>query len=1303
MKDYHFLSIDGESGLSQNTVKSIVQDSRGFMWFGTRNKLNRYDGISIKVFDCTDPIARKTNNSISSLYEDENENLWLGTDNGVFIFNSITETFSFVSDSTSQGLVMSDWVSDIQSDLDRNLWIVVPNQGLFRYTLSSKQLYHYKIGDTEFPDRGNPQSICIEQNGKVWVGTNGGGVYLYNKVYDTFTQYLGDKEHGRTLLKEKIYTMCDYGEYLILGIHEGKLLKFNKRKNTIADVDFPEIQSKIIRHVACFNNELWVGTQEGLYIINEATREITHLFEDPLHPHSLSDNLVIKIYKDREEGIWVTTNFGGANYLPKRSLEFEKYIPRGLKDGIKSKRIREMKEAIDGLVWIATEDAGVNIFDPQTKQFRQLGQDVGNPLHYNNVLSLLVDKNRMWVGFFKNGLDIVTLPSYSTTHYDMKQPPIDETSIYAICEDRDGTVWVGNAWSVFVANKKDMQFKRMESFGFCFIYDIIEDSDGMIWVATLGNGVFKHNKETGVTDHYLHSMNEKNSLSSNSVSNIMEDSRGDIWLSTERGGLCKYNKTTNNFTSYSIADGLPDDAVYKILEDDKRNLWFGTNKGLVRFNPTTKECRVFTKNEGLPSNQFNYKSAMKDSSGKFYFGTLGGLIVFDPLQFQENQFVPPVYITRFTLFNHEVDVQSPNSPLSKSIVHTQKIELAHNQSNIGFDFISLSYTSPPANRYAYMMENIDNDWNHTQETRVSYAKLPPGKYLFKVKGSNNDGVWNNRFTSVEIVIHPPWWASTGAYIAYLLMGTLCIYGCIYWYKRRTEKRNREKQRLFEAEKDRELYDAKVSFFTDVAHELRTPLTLINGPIESLSEMKITDAGINRNIQTMKHNVSELLTLTNQLLDFRKVDANKFSLNISTLNISQFLRDIYVNFDALASRQKKKIAYIPSQEPIVAAVDKDGIQKVLNNLLSNALKFSDRFISIELSQEEDIVVIRINNDGAIIPEKLRERIFEPFFQLEKNRNAPSSSGIGLSLSKSLAELHQGTLHVEELDALNSFVLKIPVNQDKIEENNPADDNYITDEPSRTEISGGVILLVEDNVEMLAFIAERLSPDFMVIETTKAADALETIQSKNVDMIVSDVMMPEMDGFEFCRKVKSNIESSHIPIILLTAKNDLASKIQGLEMGADAYIEKPFSFEFLRTQIMALLNSRKRERDVFLQKPFLPINQMGMTKADEKLMNSLIDIIHENITDANLNVERLGEMACMSRSNFHRKIKALTGLSPIEFIRLIRMKRAAEIIQEGGYKSGDVGFLVGVNSPSYFIRLFQKQFGITPKEFEMKQFK
>ncbi len=1300
---YYFRNISKHEGLSQTDIKAILQDSRGFMWFGTRNRLNRYDGHTIRVFDCVDKQAGKRNNNISSLYEDAQQRIWVGTDKGVFILDPRTDQFSFVSAKAQGNVQMIDWVAAINNDPDGNIWIVIPNQGVFRYSPDQK-LYLFTIGQPGHADSGGPQCLCIDNDGRVWVGTNGNGVYLYKKGSNQFEQHLGDREGG-TLSHENIYAICDYGDELVLGVHEGKLRRLDKHRNTVSDFNAPEVHYSIIRDVKYYDDQLWIGTQRGVYVINERQGNIQHIEHDAMCSYSLSDNQIGRIYRDREGGIWIGTNLGGVNYLPQKGMEFLRYVPLTKPHTITSKRVREMVEDAQGNIWIGTEDAGINIFDPKRGTFDLLSKGSDGGLTSEKTLSLMRLRDQVWVGYFKDALDIVSQSSHGVRHYSGESLGLNESSLYAMCQDCEGRVWLGNGWGVYMADSGSMAFKRIDAFGYNYIFDLMEDKDHNIWVVTMGNGVYRYTPSTGVVKHYMHQEGNAKSLSSNSVSNITETSRGELWFATDRGGVCRFNKGDETFTTFSLEQGLPDDTGYKILEDKHGQLWFGTNNGLVCLDPSTGKCQVFTTSHGLPGNQFNYKSALSTSDGIFYFGSSEGLISFDPDQDNKNQFVPPVYITRFFINNTEAFVGEVGSPLKESLLTTRHITLCHDQSNIAFEYAALSYVMPSANRYAYKMDGVDKDWVYTDNNQsVSYANLSPGHYVFHVKGCNSDGVWCEQEASIELIVLPPWWKTIWAYLAYLAMALGVAWWIFNLYKRREQAKAEEAQRLFEAEKERELYQNKIDFFTSIAHEIRTPLTLINGPLENLEDMDLADPEIKRNLSTMRSNTSDLMNLINQLLDFRKMDSNKMDMHPVSVNLSALLREWTHKFAAMPMASQRQMRMTSPEEEVMVHADRNALIKVLNNLFSNAVKYSEHDITIHLTADDQQAKVVIENDGTIIPEEARDKIFDPFYQLKKNANASSSSGIGLYLARSITELMHGTLTYSEHEGLNRFELQLPVPEPHPEAlAAPTGEPMLTDDDDLVpeNLQSAVILLVEDNVQMQQFVADKLRLTYAVETASNGKEALEVLNEKNIDLVLSDIMMPEMDGLELCRHIKEDIELSHIPVILVTAKNDLDSKVQGLQMGADAYIEKPFSYKYLVAQITSMFENRRRNMDAFMRKPFVPTQTLGMSKADEQLMDKIVQVIEENIDDTNFGVEMLAELVCMSRSSLHRKIKAISETSPTDFIKMVRLKKASELIAEGSYRVGEVCYMVGINSPSYFIKLFQKQFGMTPKEFERQQ--
>lgn len=794
----------------------------------------------------------------------------------------------------------------------------------------------------------------------------------------------------------------------------------------------------------------------------------------------------------------------------------------------------------------------------------------------------------------------------------------------------------------------------------------------------------------------------RSGLRSNSISSFMEDSRGNVWVSTDRGGISRYNKKEDNFTSFGIEEGLPDDVAYNILEDNNGNLWFGTNKGLVKFNPDTRAVRVFTVKDGLPNNQFNYNSAIKANDGLFYFGSIGGIIAFNPDKEDNQTMQSSLYFTQLRILNEEVTVDTKNSPLKENIMFTRRLTLPYDMATFSLRVVSPSFGVTSGSMYSYKLEPVNSEWISMSGNQISFANLPPGTYNLCVKVDTHGQTITK---SLEIVITPPWYSSKWAYLAYII---LIVAGVMLWfvlYRNHKEKQLRERQHLFAVNKEKELYQNKVNFFTEVAHEIRTPLTLIDAPLEAIEEIGINNSRVQHYLKVTRQNTKRLLNLTGQLLDFQKIDSNRLTFKYENVDISALVNETIDRFEPAMTLKDKELIRNVADEPVIVSTDREAVIKILSNLLNNALKYARRRVKVSLTTDDSNFIIKVTSDGDKISDSEKKLIFKRFYQIDKSNSGENGVGIGLPLSLSLASLLGGSLELaDDGSDGNTFVAILPQNKEGIKHNNKLTvdtSDYLLEEETNQakENTGGyTVLIVEDNDNMREFLAEQANMSFTIETARNGKEALEKLAGSHIDLIVSDVMMPEMDGFSLCKAVKADINLSHIPIVFITAKNDLESKIKGLQLGAEAYIEKPFSVKFFRQLIRSLLDNRRRERESFSKKPFFNMDNMHMTKADEEFMNKVIKIIEDNVGEDNFNVECMADILCMSHSSLLRKIKSVFNMSPVELIRLIKLKKAAELIQEGKHLIGDICYMVGISSPSYFSKLFFKQFGISPKDFE-----
>lgn len=1302
---YYFKNLSIRNGLSQNTVNAILQDRKGFMWLGTKDGLNRYDGLSFRKFKHDAANPRSIGNSfITSLYEDFNGNIWVGTDAGVYIYYPEKEAFEEFDCQSLEKTRIERSVSMIAGDKQGRVWIAVEAQGMFCYDARQKLLRNYPLSEIS----SNIKCFTFDSGGTLWLGFYGDGLYYSKDNLATVHPY-GSLEDGKREFEGGVITKIVQGNYNCLyigsvkeGVSELNLTSGQVRNLLAIDESGESIFCRDLLPYS--DNELWIGTESGIYIYNLRTAQFIHLRASLYDSYSLSDNAIYALYKDREEGLWIGSYFGGVDYYPRQYTYFAKYYPKNIANSLHGKRVREFCRADDGTLWIGTEDGGLNHFNPKTKEFHFFEPSAG----FTNIHGLCMDGSHLWVGTFSKGLRVidtrtgVVLRTYTEGHTPHS---LNDNSIFSICRTSAGEIYLGTLFGLLRYNRTQDNFDRIPELNGKFVYDIKEDSYGNLWLATYANGAYCYDVSVRRWKNYVFDAEDEKSLPYDKVLSVFEDSYRQIWLTTQGGGFCLFHPDTETFTRYGLKDGLPNDVVYQIVEDDDRFLWLTTNNGLVRFDPKTMEMKVFSTANGLPTNQFNYRSGFKDEAGNIYLGSINGFVAFDPRTFAENRQVPAVAITDFLLFNKEVPVGETDSPLKSSITFSDKVVLTADQNSFSFRIAALSYQAPRMNKLMYKLEGFDEGWLTIGESPlVTYSNLGYGDYVFKVKASNSDGVWNEQETSLHLSILPPFYLSGWAYCFYVLFFMGCLVCVIFYFKRRNYRKQHRQMEMLEQEKEREVYHAKIDFFTNVAHEIRTPLTLIKGPLENIILKKEVDSETKEDLYIMKQNTERLLNLTNQLLDFRKTETRGFRLNFTECDVVAVLRETYLRFTSLAKQKGLDFILELPQECFMADVNQEALTKIISNLLNNGVKYASTYLRISLETDEKVFHIRTFNDGEMIPDTMKEEIFKPFVRLDKEDEVTTGTGIGLALSRSLAELHQGSLMMEKGDEVNCFCLTLPVNQDstitlsaenvsQVEENSCGWEQEETD----TKEKKPMILVVEDNPDMLAFIRKQLTTEYSVLTAMNGIEALAVLDNHYVNLVVSDVMMPQMDGFELCKTIKSDLSYSHIPVVLLTAKTNIQSKIEGLELGADAYIEKPFSVEYLLANISSLIHNREKLRQTFAKSPFVAANTMALTKADEEFIWKLNDIIQANLHNPEFSMEDMADALKMSRSSFYRKIKGVLDLSPNEYLRLERLKQAAQLLKEGKSRVNEICYTVGFNSPSYFSKCFLKQFGVLPKDF------
>lgn len=1295
---YTFRHYQVESGLSYNSVICSLQDSDGFMWFGTKNGLNRFDGYRYRIYR-HDPLEAKSlgHNFIHSLLEDNKGRLWVGTRAGLYVYNKDKDNFTLIVDTKDKD------IAAIAVDNRGRIWFIA-NNTIQRYDFARQKMKIFSSSQY-----GGLTTITIINGKDVWFATELGYLLQYGldsekcNVYSVFD----DRRAVSSKWIEKIYyteeghllvgTSSDGVKLFGVGDHRIKSLPMRNRDGTnIFARDFLKSSAE----------EYWVGTESGVFIYNMLTGKYKLLHHRVNDNYTLSDNAVYTITRDKEGGIWCGTYFGGLNYYPKQYTSFAKFYPGSATNELKGYAVREIREDNAGNLWIGTEDEGLNKFDPKTGIFTNfIPKDNGKGVSNSNIHGLAVYHNKIWIGTFEQGLDVMDMNSGQIIKKYKAGPASNQFKsnfIESMLVKSNDELLIGTATGLYGYREKSDDFILLNEFpGNKHYSALLEDSESIIWAGTLRDGLWFYNRKNNQSGNFIFNAHDTTSLSSNEVNGLFEDSAKNLWITTE-DGLCVLKKGAKTFKRYTTANGFPSNIFYKVLEDTNRNLWISTSKGLVLFDPSNRKVITYTRANGLLGDQFNYSSAFKDRTGQMYLGSLKGMIKFRPESFRENRFVSKIFITGFQVDNVELEVGQEGSPLKKPIDFTDEISLRHDQSNFSIDFAALGFTSPGMTQYAFMMKGLDDKWTYLKTNRkVYFTSLLPGDYEFLIKASNNGRTWSNHIKRLKINIMPPIWASITALVFYALIILTALIILIKHNHRRLILRYQRKIERWEVENEKELYHAKINFFTQVTHEIRTPLSLINGPLEEVIRISGENTNIKSNLLVMQQNTQRLLKLCNQLLDFRKTEQEGFNLSFVKLDLNGLVEQICARFQPLINEKKISFNLELDKNELFVFADAEALTKIISNLLDNALKYTSTVVGVKISSEKDTFCINFVNDGNTIPEKYREKIFEPFFRMDGVK-AIRGSGIGLSLARSLAELHNGRLLlVLKNDRCTHFELQLPKRHNN--EYTLAYHSPIKTDLSATTVIGKSdpdhpdILIVEDNPDLRIFIGGILEEHFTVISVENGVAAMDVLRQRSIHLIISDIVMPLMDGMELCRTLKSDLDYAHIPLILLTAKNNYQTKIEGLEAGADAFIEKPFSPNHLLTQIFNLLSVRTKIKTHFAQSPLVHLKSMAYNKADEAFLDKLNDVIVQRMSDTALDVDFLADAMNMSRPTLYRKTKAISNLSPHELITVTRLKHAAKLLSEGRYKILKIASITGFSSQTQFSRSFAKQFNMTPSDY------
>jgi signal transduction histidine kinase/ligand-binding sensor domain-containing protein/DNA-binding response OmpR family regulator len=1408
-----FTQISTRDGLSQSTVRAIVEDNKGFIWAGTVDGLNRYDGYGIVVykpqpgnvrslldhriknvhrdregllwiktyeneFCCYDPVTDSflefippAGLDLPPTYENFHETssgdiwLWGGTDNALLISREQTRSgerdgerrfeprvfpvgegkdIRFLRED-SHGTV---WIGgdfglyritggekdefspnehpfiDVAEMNDR-LWFVTLDSCIVEYDLRRRTFLQ-----TERPTNGDAFIQVARMNGnELLLVTRSSGVYVFSTVDRSLTRpaWAGDPQ-----LRGNIAFIQDRTGGLWVYNRSGIVWYYNPEGGKVRKMELipPEIAAMIDmeRYNVLIDSEglVWITTYgNGLFCYDRGTETLRNYTYTPSENSPGSDYL-LAITEDRQGNLWIGSEYAGIIKVVKQPYALRWIAPEQETSIGKNNNVRTLYNDRYGKIWIGTKNGSLYVYDDDFSAGECIYKDL-------NPYTLAEDaRGRLWVGTKGQGLRILDLETQKEIA-SIRSEREDNTSlsfnrIFNIFRDSRNRMWVGTfGRGLNLAEESPdgkIAFRRFfTNLGNqSYIRHINEDSRGIIWLGT-SDGIIRFDPDRLLADPEAYesfhmSLDDPNSLNCNDIKNIFEDSRGQIWIGTSGGGLSRFVEAADGkparFIPYTVENGLSGNVVSGILEDREQNLWISTESGLNRFDARNENFTVYRFSDKIAGNHFNENANLCALDGSLMWGSLDGLLVFDPQSFRKDEQARPITFTNFFVHDRKAEVGAKDSPLVRSISYSDRIRLKHFQNTFAIEFSSLSFTDPVKQHYMYILQNYDKQWSRaTEENTATYKNLPPGRYLFEVRGTNGDGEWNEGIERMEIVITPPFWKSTAAWIVYaLLLAAAGFFALRLFYK---FNRLNNDIRL-----EKELTNHKLRFFTNISHEFRTPLTIIRSVVENLNgQTDLTDYS-RRQINVLNRNSTLLTRLIDQLIEFRKLQNNVLTLDLENIDMVAFTRELGQGFTEVAEQKNIRYRFECDESEFRMFIDRRKIDKVVYNLLSNAFKFTPPGGSITLAltfdRERHTCRIAVRDSGIGIDREKRELLFSRFMQIHFSY---TGTGIGLALVKEFVDVHLGKVWYEdnaEQGQGSVFLVELSTDPETYQ-----GQNFIVEAPCTADsgsdlasipldeadvrmpaiddstLSDYKMLIIDDNDDIRDFLTEEFSKYFSVDTAEDGEKGLRKAIDLNPDLIICDVMMSGLDGFEVTRKLREDFQTCHIPIILLTSHSSTEHQIEGIRSGADAYITKPFSIKYLVARVFQLIEQREQLKKRFSDEYVRGGNLLTGTSRDKKFLDTINAIVEENLADPEFNVDKFAQLAKQRRTLFYKKVRGITGLSPNDFIKVRRLKRAAELLLLGEYTVAEVSYRVGFDNPFYFSKCFKAQYNLSPSKY------
>lgn len=1259
--DYLVEHFSCPEGLSDSNVTAMECDDNGIIWAGTHNGLNRYDGHRFKHYSL--PAGH---NIIRHLCIDDEGMVWASTSWGVFRLNPWSEAI----DSPVSGCQ----INQIANIGDGNIAVVTSENGIL--VINPRGLSRKSI---DFPAK----ALTI----------GGSDIYVLGKDDEL---YVTDRTFGRFVKFETAGDLHPFAEnggsrnihyaagYIFSGTPDNAFALNLHTGNTIR---VPWVMVwKVIERA---DGTLITATNQGLYILDSSLNPISHYSKNEPSIGFLRDDAIQTVCEDKCGGIWLGTYYNGISHFAPNYADIKYYD--SFTDNNGSARVREIIQDDDGIIWFGTETEGLFRLDPCSGKIESI------PLPQStskNVIGLLAEKNTIWLGTYSSSTPVLSLDRKSLSvcfHREIG------TNCSKICKDGSGGIWASCSEGIRYKGKDDKKFTTVKLQNDAKFVNVVSDyTDSSVWISSHYSYIF-HKKGDKLTTYTASNGN----LPSSSITNILCDSSNRIWATAEGTGILRYDSSSDSFTRYF---GKEEGETFLCITEDKRGmLWATSIGGILAFNPDSGYSRFFTSKDGIGVDKFNSSSLLYSRDDRIYAGSSKGMISFNASSMTKSEGTNDIVITDINLLNRK----SNNRRLDASLYKNGELTLSHSDNSFDIYVTDTDYSIPHQTHLEYRVEGLDNDWSNVDDGLIKFTGIPTGRYTLVLRSVRGDGTVSGKEKALKIIVKPHIMASLPMILLYLILAAILIYFVIKVANRRGAEAAARKAALQaekqEVDNEKKLYASKVEFLSNIAHEIRTPLALIRLPLESLKKQlhSSPDSSVRENLDIIDNNSEKLGQFIDELLDFQKLEKAGYSLNLAEYDICEIVKDETDRFQLGARRKKIEYSVYIDTPPCYASIDKSMFEKILWNLCSNAVKYAKSHISISLDRTDEEMCFKIENDGEIVPLNMRENIFKPFVRCQNGNYAVAGTGLGLSTSRNFAALMGGTLAMDEDTGVNRFILRIPITHTAINSlKSPDNSGYGSAEWKFPEIQGhsNTLMIVEDNDEMSLFLKRQFEPVFNILTVRDGAQALDSIKAGALpSIIITDIMMPGMDGFELCRKIKSSNDTCHIPVILLSAKSDVDSQIQGYDYGADAYLQKPFSTELLATTVRSILENRNRLMGHYASNPIVDSVKLKADSPDTKFLRITQEYVMEHIGEPEMKIEELAEAASTSVSRLQKRMKTLIGIGPNEYIQQLRLKKAAELLLDESIAVSDVSLKVGFASHSYFSSSFRKKYGVTPKQY------